>query len=349
MSANLANTLITLPQKLMAIFSNDVLQKSIHTLMRCLSEGQLKTIADKLNKIDEKSLHTEWELIVLSVFSKIGVIEHEKEIGGRKPDIWLSLSKPGDYNLVADITTVSDKGLKESLVNSFRKKFQHELGKRKLRTENFSPTFKLIKESSNINDYLNDELRNFLDKLTADKNKSDYFVSKNGFLTLKYHPDTQVFTWSKPITSHKKLSSNPFSNALKSKNDQLKNIKTIPKGIILCDGVSEMFFFRETCVLWFGSDDIIRDFLRRNSHINFVLSVWTERTPVPLTTPKSYKVKVCLFENKSFEDLDDRIKHFLRNIEGFFPPALMTVDVALDCIRNSTILNHIGKEKLVVI
>jgi hypothetical protein len=330
----------------MAIFSKDILQAAIWKVQPFLDEKQLESFAKILNKPSEVSIHSEWELIILSGFSKLGGLSHERECGGKKPDIWIALDNPDVYNLVAEIRTVSDEGLKESVVDVFSKKIQHELGKRKLKLENFSPTFKRITEKSVVEDYLNDELKTFLDLAASDKTTPRSFKNKIGSLELKFHPDSNISTQSWTITSHTKLANNPFINALERKAKQLKPATGIPKGIILCDGKSEMFIFRETSQLYLGSDDIIKGFLRRNPSINFVMTVWVDRKPIKLETPRTYKVHAHLFENTTFNQLDEKIQKLLRNIENCFPEALLPVDVALHCIRDGTILRYIGKETL---
>jgi hypothetical protein len=75
-------------------------------------------------------------------------------------------------------------------------------------------------------------------------------LSKDQKILLKYDPAQESYTWSAPITSVKRLSNNPFYNALDHKLDQLE----APgfdgaRGIIRCDGGSNMFFFRQSDVL----------------------------------------------------------------------------------------------------
>ena len=56
-------------------------------------------------------LDTEWEVIVLNAFSKVGSVEHEKDFGGRRyPDLhFISNNEPSQF-FVADITAISDIG-----------------------------------------------------------------------------------------------------------------------------------------------------------------------------------------------------------------------------------------------
>ncbi len=295
-----------------------------------------------INKANENSLHFEWELILLSTFSKIGKIEYEKEWDGKYPDIRLYLEDEFQ-DLAIDITTVSDKGLHfESLVASVQKKLREEVGKRKLDFNQFSLDFgKFIKESARSDDYITEDLNIFLDKLSHNPELPDNFENNKAGFRLIYKPQGNRIHTS-PITSHKRSTNNPFYNALEKKRDQLKHLKAF-RGIVLCDGNSEMFFFKQTGLLNFGSDDVIRQFLQKNLDIDFVLTVWVDRIPTETTTEKFYRVRTELFENANFKKLPEKIKTFLRNVEDYLPRAFIPVPVAVECIRDNTISLYVKK------
>jgi hypothetical protein len=302
---------------------------------RFLRDDQVESFERKLNKADERSLHFEWEVALLNVFSKIGRVEHAKRLGAKNPDIYLTSFADPSRALIADVTTVSDSGLgPEGLVQAFDKRLRAELGKRKLQFAHFSKDFKRIAEGATIEDYFDEQLGEFLDEVARNPRAAASYTAEKVAFTMQYHPQQGSYKRSSPITSKKLLSRNPFYNALKGKLDQLKASDfTGPRGIILCDGGSDMFFFRQTDVLQYGSDDIIKDFLRRNSSISFVLTVWVERTADPTQTFKLYKVRAQLFPNNTFSEVEANIREGLANVERLFPIAVVTVDTALDSIR----------------
>lgn len=267
----------------MAIFSRRTIKRMLRENSSFLEPGQVRDLARRLNKADQKSIHSEWELALLPVFGKSGQVAHERQFGNKLPDIYFSIGPRPNQTLIADVRTVSDKGLlPESLVDLFKKRFRQELGKRKLKFNHFSCEFKRLDKDSTVESYMNLELLEFLDAVATARLNPAKHVSKDQTVFLTYDPAQGSYTWSAPITWAKKLSNNPFYNALIDKLAQLD----APgfgraRGIILCDGGSNMFFFRQSDVLHHGSDDIIKSFLRGNSNIDFVMTVWVERTPEP--------------------------------------------------------------------
>ena len=308
---------------------------------RFLSADQVASFSQKLNKADETSIHTEWEVALLNVFSKLGKVEHERQVGDKYPDIYLSSATGTGRILIADVTTVSDTGLgREGLVEKFRKRLRPELGKRRLKFEHFSFEFKRIADGTKVEHYLNVQLLAFLDAIMRAPRASTSYTAQDGSFTMQYDPQQKTYTHSLPLTPRTSLSGNPFYNALKRKLGQLKAVGyTGARAIILCDGDSDMFFFRKTDVLQYGSDDVIKDFLRRNSSINFVLTVWVERTPDPSQTFRLHRVRTQLFPNSNFAEVDETIKRGLADIERLFPLAVVPVEVALSSIRQG-----MGKE-----
>lgn len=103
----------------MAIFSRRILQRLINENARFLLEGQTKKHVQHLNRMPKDlTLAYEWEVVLLNGLSKIGKVLHERNFGGRKVDIYFeTFDNPKAYFL-ADITTISDKGLDE--INPFQ-------------------------------------------------------------------------------------------------------------------------------------------------------------------------------------------------------------------------------------
>jgi hypothetical protein len=230
---------------------------------------------------------------------------------------------------------ITDKGLlPKSLVELFKKRLRHELGRRKLKFDHFSCDFKRISSNATIDAYLTPQLLSFLDAIVQSRKSSASYISEDQTIVLKYDPAQTSYTWSAPITSAKKLSNNPFYNALNDKLDQLEAPGFMgARGIILCDGGSNMFFFRKGDVLHYGSDDVINNFLRANRHINFVMTVWVDRAPDTSQDFRLYKVRAQLFQNDNFSLMDEKIRHGLLGVENLFPLAPATVDMALSSIN----------------
>lgn len=127
----------------MAIFSRRTLQCLINENAEFLRPKQIKEHVRRLNNADlayqnnkfsEVSLATEWEVVLLNVFSKIGIVEHEPILEGQKKiDLLFTLRSNSSKQFLADITTISDKGFDdknpvEALENDLMKRVaQHGL------------------------------------------------------------------------------------------------------------------------------------------------------------------------------------------------------------------------------
>lgn len=185
-------------------------------------------------------------MALLNVFSKLGKVEHERQVGDKFPDIYLSSAAGTGRTLIADITTVSDTGLgREGLVERFRKRLRPEFGKRRLKFEHFSFEFKRIADGAQVEHYLNAPLLAFLDAVVRAPRASASYMAQDGSFTMQYDSQQKSYTHSSPLTPRTSLSGNPFYNALKGKLGQLKAVGyTGARAIILCDGDSDMFVFR---------------------------------------------------------------------------------------------------------
>ena len=81
-----------------------------------LSKTEMQKLVSRLNGDDHRqALATEWELVVFFAFSNLGTVQYEPELGGKKqPDIAFTLFGDNEISFVADVTTVSDRGLEEA-------------------------------------------------------------------------------------------------------------------------------------------------------------------------------------------------------------------------------------------
>ena len=65
----------------MAIFSRRAIQRLIEENTAFLSRKQTQTHIAKLNLHNESILATEWEVVLLNAFSKLGTVKHEPNWG----------------------------------------------------------------------------------------------------------------------------------------------------------------------------------------------------------------------------------------------------------------------------
>jgi hypothetical protein len=110
----------------MAIFSRRTLQRMLNETAAGIPMRRRKEYARDLDKA-EHCLALEWELALTWAFLSTGFALYEHPYKGNiKPDLTVSAESAGQPFFVADITTVSDKGI-EAAVGLER--FQRELDK----------------------------------------------------------------------------------------------------------------------------------------------------------------------------------------------------------------------------
>lgn len=293
----------------MAICSRRTLQRLINENAKFLSRRQIRNHVDKLNDNDEAaskgqepSLATEWEIILLNAFSKVGTVDYERDFGGRRyPDLhFVSRADPSQC-FAADITAVSDKGFKG--LNPFDDLWDELLtrvGERGLRQHSFALQVKgnydeLYREGpkarlklppkSRFKDKIFDqEFDRFLGRIgRLPHEKADYRVVKpvDGIdLTIGYDPKQRYASgghlFYKKIT---KLTENIIYDRLNEKRTQLLDSKFEgPIAIILCDGGFEIFNSMMPDFSAYSVSDVIRRFLWDHRDVNFILTFSVEQT-----------------------------------------------------------------------
>jgi hypothetical protein len=94
----------------MAIFSRRILQRLLNENAAILSRKQLRKHVNDLNRMHETlTLASEWEVVLLNAFSKIGKIFHETGPAGTS-DLYFESRSDRTEHFVADITVLSDRG-----------------------------------------------------------------------------------------------------------------------------------------------------------------------------------------------------------------------------------------------
>jgi hypothetical protein len=96
-----------------AIFSRRTIQQMINENAAFLTEEQIDIQISRLDGNGFDSIATEWEVVVLNVFSKIGHVEHEPDLGTSAELDILFTHHADQSQFVADITAISDEGYEE--------------------------------------------------------------------------------------------------------------------------------------------------------------------------------------------------------------------------------------------
>jgi hypothetical protein len=113
----------------MAFFPSRIIQRMLNENADFLTKEQLDKHILGLNGKKFQPLETEWEVAVLNAFSKIGRVEHEPRLKGTsKLDLLFVSNQDSEARFIADVVTVSDKGLEnKKRLNAFEAQFKRRV------------------------------------------------------------------------------------------------------------------------------------------------------------------------------------------------------------------------------
>jgi hypothetical protein len=358
----------------MAIFSRRIPQQLINENNKFLSKNQSQKHVDGLNRAHkELNLAYEWEVVLLNALSKVGRVKHEKKFGGKNlTDIYFESSDNPDHNFVADITTVSDKGLKEqNPVEALWEHLSEILEDRGLRPNSFSlyvedemifdnqvirkAKLKLPGRSRFRQVIFDKKFDNFLSEILKDPQKLRTHVIENddADLTIEYDPNQKFASGGHRCYDQVfSKTENIIYPALYKKISQLHGTKFKgPIGIFLCDGSCSLL----NAKLLTGSftvDDIIKYFLNLNSSIYFVITVRVEQKPPvrALHSKKpSYQIKFKLYKGQLFNNMGVNINKILAEMITIIPEPQSDTLNALNLLKSKKPMEgrlHFGGRKI---
>src|SRR5260221_11198312 len=90
----------------MAFFTRRVIQRCLDENAKFVSSGHLRVWVQRLNRISNNYVATEWEVVLVRAFARFGKITHEPTLGLRPVDIVFE-STDGNLNFAADISRIS--------------------------------------------------------------------------------------------------------------------------------------------------------------------------------------------------------------------------------------------------
>jgi hypothetical protein len=341
----------------MAIFSRRTVDRMLTENATFSTEDQLDQVIARLNSTGFQALDAEWELAVLNAFDKVGNVAHEPALDGTA-NLDLLFTAADGSTFLSDITTVSDEGFEEkSPVKAFCLELQERLWRARLPYDGWTlsigthpaeygqPKIPAIPPRNEFaTEVFNDNFKRFVRNISDNPGEKQIYrvsTSKTA-ISLTYDPKGQFFTTLGPAYgAPQRKDQNPVFYALKSKAKQLKRVSYDgPKGIILCDGGTDMIHTGSHSSFDFNYNavDATKEFLRQNQSIDFVLlvtSVWTEDgLHRPWVDGPRRKVKVTLIPNKSFVQLPEQVKQSLSGVEAYFPEPENTPSGARETIRH---------------
>lgn len=353
----------------MAIFSRRTIQRMINENAESLTKEQLDQHVSRLNKGDFQSIDTEWEVAVLNIFSKIGKVEHEPNLGGSpKLDLLFVPHRNTEAHLIADVTTVNDEGFEiKNPLKAFDVDLKRRINKAGLRGNSFGysvgahlppryvnkPILMLPPRGEFDQEIFNSTFKAFVNRVkqSPDKRHNHHISTDKTCIHITYNPNQKWFRGASHIYNRAiSKTQNPVYNALKLKaQKQFKRIRhSGPKGIILCDGGSDMVRtrLRNRFHIDYNAPNAIEEFLRQNQSIDFVLmlsSIWANDSRYQRYSRRPLlKIQVKIFPNTNFSKLQAGIRDSLLDLEKHFPKPINNATGARETIRHGFDLKKFG-------
>jgi hypothetical protein len=342
----------------MSIFSRRLLQRIIDENAHFLPPRQNRDLVSKLNRMHiDQTLSPEWEVVLLYGFSNAGRVFHERDFGGSKrADIYLELAHDPDKNFIADITTVSDKGLEE--LNPFMffwLELMRRVKEQGVRGESFSvdidgipgsrygsprkAKLKLPGRARFAETIFNKDFDRFMADILADPTAEHSYSVKTSEIgiTIGYNPAqpsggggfldyTQVFS----------IEENLIYQALLSKVDQLEGTGFKgPMGIMLCDGGCSFFNRSSFTGLAYSFDDVVKTFLFDNPSIGFVVTFGIEReNQYALASQENpERLVIGYYRGKEFDNLEFDLPEILSKVGEALPEPQKSARSALNWLK----------------
>jgi hypothetical protein len=342
----------------MAIFSRRTIQGLINENNKFLLKSQTQRFVNLMNNIaKEPTLAYEWEIVLLYAFSRVGKVIHHRNFGGKSsPDIYFEIYGNPEKNFVADITTISDKGLDqnnpfEALSNDVHKiakeyglsgnSFHIQVGSRKGPTckEGHKPELKLPGRARFSQIIFNEGFRNFLFEIIKSPRSIHHYNinTSDADVTIKYDPNQRFASGSYPgYKAMVLLNENPLYDALDRKLPQLIGIHfNGPLAIFLCDGGSDLFDKKPPTWFSYSTGDVINSFLLNNEKINFIVTFTTK----PKNKYKAfhlrddYKIVHKVYKGLKFDQIRFDIQEIIEQVKDVFPKPESTPLNALNYLK----------------
>lgn len=316
----------------MAIFSKRILQEMLNQNAHFLSKKQLREHVNKLNKGGIDYLPTEWEVVILNAFSKIGYVRHEQPFRKRLPDLFFQSKNEPSVSFLADITTVSDKGYeRENPVKAFIDEAKRILKENGIKLNGFHYEIGSVKDKramrlkippkEHFDTFFNGfEFKNFTSRILESPASQHalHSVSKEIEVRFFYNPQSKYISGHHASynTAHS-ITKNPLYYALEDKAQQLE--ETGYSGILaifICDGGCNLLTSSLHDWQSYNLNAVINEFFRQYSSIHFVLVFSVKETPYNFLEIKQKKyIEVKIFLNpiplKSSDDLLNLLNKFV--------------------------------------
>ena len=327
------------------IFARRSIQIFIDKLSEKLPPDTVGKFARSLNRNDHASLGFEWEVALLYALNQLGELGYETNHGGKSlPDVTFFLPGQNKVSFIADIATVSDRGLKEeNPVDMFMKLFYEKVrdlgldggfqyrieGTHEGKSYSDSKVKLLMPRRNEVREFLRKEITPKLRKIKeSGLDKAEINIGEPYKILISYRKNNNMSGGGYPsYTAAYSLTRNPIYTALKSKARQLSlSGYDGCKGIIICDGSCDLLGSQLSGHSSYSDQDIIENFLRQHSSISFVATLWVEQPiKVFLRSWQSCQLQIRVYQNPIAQFVvDDESIRILGAIPSLLPVLVNT-------------------------
>lgn len=300
----------------MAIFAPIKIQESLDTCAAFVTGEHLHDWIKRLNDVADAHLPTEWEVVLLAAFARLGAVEHEPDLGGKKHLDVVFYPPAPLLSFAADVIAISDATkakldpntlLYEELKTRIKK---HKIndGGFVLRIDDMSQIPERTTKQRRrrlparipfTDSVFTEEFEAFMQSVRSEPTMARRFGARHqnpeAYILVFYEPDgndVECISLGQYLNTSV-LDDNPLYNALKRKASELRlsNYDGI-KGIIACDADSLILGPPRTG--WsFSLRAVVSEAMRQNTSIDFVLTlgVGYDRDRGPKLLPGLYLAK----------------------------------------------------------
>ncbi len=302
------------------MFARRLIQQALDASRAYLSERQRARLVLLLNSEPEESIPAEWETMVLQAFARAGQVLYESKFTGpTKPDLLFSLKGESIPSFVADIATVSDRGLHDrNPVNDLREGFSEfarragiswggfQIGVKGERVGKFgdSKMHLHLPPKKDLPSFIESEFGALIAAVRTDPRQPAHKeVTRPGIqVRVDYNPqDTRFNGGGHPMyTVPYSLTKNPIANVLVRKADQLvKSGYEGMHGVVLCDGGCYILWedYRRNGSSTYSLEQIITRVFAKRPSLGFVLILVAEGAKRSYGQPRPAYVNSRLYTN----------------------------------------------------
>ena len=342
----------------MALFSRRALQRMLDENACWMLPRQVRRHVSTLNNpAADNRIPIEWEIAVLNALCKLGQVVHEPKLTtGRAPDV-LFLAGNGPSQVIADITTVSDKGLhaqnpfgplldelqpflwdlrNRGVSGGFRVKAGDNSNPKRIRRERVS--LKLPPPRRFKDQILTSKFQAFISDIAASPGMWRQFVIKteDTDLEILYQPGSRFLCSSyAPYTLCYSETENRAFASMAEKADQLKGAPyDAALGIFLCDG--DCVLFGRGSGKWAGGpcgiSDVVDHFFHDYPFISFVVVLTIKQSPRFANSlnvgPGTLCYDCCLYSNPGLPPLHSSVADAFSHLPSSLPQPMRTAQNA---------------------